>query len=172
VKQWPFMVRGDRGHLLNRWSTELRFSKRANVDAISLFDRLVELNVPFSYADELDEIYFTLLPGKHGDYMSCSIRLSTSRDSLFALDRTLIHELGHHIDNIEELSERRTILKEKRTQAKFMSDTYARTDVGEYVAVGFEVYYMGTREQRSRMRALNPKLYRAIGDIHRKYSKR
>ena len=172
MSEWPFTIGDASGCLSNRWSTELRFSRRAVVDTLALFDRMEELGVPFAYADELEEVYFTLLPGKHGDYFPCKIRLSTSRDSLSMLDRTFIHELGHHIDNVEELSERPSLVEEKRTQAKFMSDTYARTDVGEYVAVGFEVYYLGTRRERAQMREMNPKLYRTVADMHRKYRKR
>jgi hypothetical protein len=156
---------------MNRWSTTLRFSKRAKVDVITLFNRMGELGVPFSYCDELEEIYFTLLPHKHGQYAPHEIWLSTSLDSRGCIDRTLVHELGHHIDNVEELSERLPIIEEKRLQSKFMPDNYARQDVGEYIAVGFEVYYLGTREQRRKMRELNPRLYRTIGDVHRKYSK-
>ncbi len=180
MNTWPFTIDsmggqfgGPYGNLMNRWSTILRFSRRANADdALLLFDRMDELGVPFSYADELEEIYFTILPGKHGQYSPCEIQLSVTRDSRLALDRTLIHELGHHLDNVEDISERPSVIREKREGAKTMLDPYANTSVSEYVAVGFEVYYVGTRVERARMRRHNPKLYRIIADIHRKYSKR
>lgn len=172
MSRWPFIVDGEHGSLLNRWSTEIRLSRRARVDVLAIFDRMEELDVPFGYTDELDEIYFTLLPHKHGDYSPCIIRLSTSHDSLRSIDRTLVHELGHHMDAIEDLSERPSLIEEKRSSARFMSDSYARHDVGEYVAVGFEVYYLGTDEQRRKMREHNPRLYRTIREIHKKYSRR
>ena len=128
-----------------------------------------ELRVPFAYTDELDEIYFTILHRNHGDYLPSRVRLSCSRQSLDCLESTFVHELGHHIDNVEDISERDSIIEEKRTSARYMSDTYARSGVGEYVAVGFEVYYVGTREQRRRMRGLNPRLYNVISYVHRKY---
>jgi hypothetical protein len=172
VAGWNALVLEPGGcFLLNPAGTAVRFSRRASrIDFVGLLVRMEELDVPFAYTRELAEIYFTVLPGgKLGDYLDGQIRLSCGVDGIGVMDRTLVHELAHHVDELEELSERSSIVSEKRARAKFMSDVYSRTDVGEYVAVGFEVFYLGTPEQRSKMRTCNGRLYDAISRVHRKY---
>ncbi len=155
--------------LLNASYTTVRFNKRVKVDLVPLLVRMEELGVPLSFTEGLEEIYFTYLRGGHGYYLDGKIRMSCSPESVVCLDRTLVHELGHHVDEIEDLSNRQAIIDEKRLASRFMSDTYARKDVAEYVAVGFEMFYLGTPEQRAKMRKCNPKLYLAIQKIHRIY---
>lgn len=133
--------------------------------------------VPIAYTEGLKEIYFTLLPSyskgrvTSGDYDAIGkIRLSCDTTSRDSFDRNLIHELAHHVDEMEGISDRESIIEEKRTSARHIPDAYARKDVSEYVAVGFEIYYFGTRTQRGELRRQNPKLYNVIRYIHRKYS--
>lgn len=159
--------------LLNGDRTIIRFTQRAEwLDIPWLMSKMEELNVPFAYTVGLKEIYFTMLQGLDGDYKNGLIRLSIGMGSRYTLDRTFVHELAHHVDEAEDISGRESIITEKKTSAKELVDTYARKNVCEYVAVGFEVFYCGSKKERSRLRKKNPKLYNVIRYIHRKYSAR
>jgi hypothetical protein len=130
-----------------------------------------ELNVPFAYAGKVKEIYFTLMPD-HGDHKDGLIRISYTNQSREILARILIHELAHNVDDEEGLSEREDIILEKKKKARYLPDRYARKNVDEYIAIGFETYYCGTPEQKRKMKRCNPRLFGAIRYLHRKYKTR
>lgn len=156
--------------LINKTNTFIRFSDRVSIDISALLSRMEERNVPISYTEDLAEIYFTHLKDKtYGDYADNKIRLSCCVSTTNELDRTLVHELGHHIDEREDISGRTSIIKEKRTCSKFIDDRYADKNIGEYVAVGFEIYYFGTKEVKAKFKKKNPKLFNVIRYLHRKY---
>jgi hypothetical protein len=132
--------------------------------------KMEEARIPFSYTEGVEQIYFTLLRGRtHGDYSDGTIRLSCGHESRDTYASTLVHELAHHLDEEEDISGRDSIIIEKRSQARHLSDNYAQKNIGEYVAVGFEVYYFGSRDEKIRMRRKNPRLWNVIKYIHRKY---
>lgn len=164
----------DEGQLIfkNRSRTLIRLSERVSVDVIDLVAKMEGLGVPFAYTDHVKEIYFTLLIKNHGYHDSGKIQISFTEHARPILDRILVHELAHNVDWHEGISEEPAILEEKRKRARFFSDKYARTSVAEYVAVGFEVFYCGSELERERMRKLNPRLYSAISQCHRKYQSR
>ncbi len=83
-----------------------------------------------------------------------------------------MHELAHHVDEEEGISDRPGLLEEKKKKARYLPDSYAKKNLLEYVAVGFEVYYCGTREEKRKMKRCNRKLYSIIQYIHRKYKSR
>lgn len=154
--------------LKNRSRTIIRFSERASIDVVSLLTQMELLNVPFAYTNQVKEIYFTIMRD-HGDQLHDKIRISLKKNLKTQLDATLIHELAHNVDDHECISDDPKILREKKECAKFLPDQYARKDVREYVAVGFEVFYCGTQQQRSKMRKCNPILYSWILKLHKKY---
>jgi len=157
--------------LKNASRTLIRFSERCQPDIGQLMAEMEELNVPFAYADKVKEIYFTLMPD-HGDHKDGYIRISFTNQSREILGRILIHELAHNVDDEEGLSEREDIIEEKRKKARYLPDTYARKNVDEYIAIGFETYYCGTPEQKRKMKRCNPRLFGAIRYLHRKYKAR
>lgn len=153
-------------------STVISCSPKSRPDITWLMSRMEELGVPPSYTWDLDEIYFTRLAGRnHGDYCNNKIRLSVDKESWSMVDRTLVHELAHHIDDQEDITGDDALIKERKLKGRHMADSYARKNVGEYLAVGFEVYYVGTRKERGVMRAKNPVLYHTISRIHKRYRK-
>lgn len=159
--------------LLNKSRTLIRFSLRVQPDIAVLMSEMEEAGVPFTFTEGVKKIYFTHLPdGTHGDYNSGNIRLSCGHISRETYASTLVHELAHHLDEEEDISGRESIIVEKRKKARFMTDKYARKNIGEYIAVGFEVYYFGTRIERAKMRKRNPRLYNVIKYLHRKYRSR
>lgn len=156
--------------LLNKSKTTISFSKRSNADLAMIMNEMEEASVPFSYTNGVKKIYFTLLRSNtHGDYSDGNIRLSCGRNSRDMYASTFVHELAHHLDEEEDISGRDSIITEKKRKARYLTDSYARKNVGEYIAVGFEVYYFGSRDERARMRKNNPKLWNVIRHIHRKY---
>ncbi len=128
-----------------------------------------ELEVPVAYTYDLTEIYFTRIPGALGTYVDGVIKLRASANDV---DRTFIHELGHHVDEMEGCTLDDKLIREAKYRSRYMSDKYARKDVSEYFAVGFEVYYFGAPGERKKFRKLNPYLYRTIAKLHQRYSKR
>lgn len=154
--------------LKNRSRTLIKFSERACLDISSLLTQMEMLNVPFAYTDQVKEIYFTLMHD-HGDQLHDKIRISFKKDFHDQLDRTLVHELAHNVDDHEGISDDPDIVKEKRMCARYLPDVYARKAVIEYVAVGFEVFYCGTEHQKVKMKRLNPILYKWINRVHKKY---
>lgn len=163
--------------LQNRSRTLIRLSTRANVDVARVLSEIEELGVPFSYTDKLKEIYFTILPSSethvfHGDHKDGKIRVSVASEARELLVRTLVHELAHDIDDHEGISDSDEIIREKRKCARLLPDPHARKSVGEYVAIGFETYYCGTRAERSTLRLCCPRLHAAVRRVHRKYRSR
>ena len=156
--------------LLNKSGTQIYLSERTKLDIVDLMTKMEEYDIPLAYTGKLDSIHFTTFSRtKCGDYLNNVIRLNRSPIFRDVLHITLLHEIAHHVDSYEGISEREDIALEKTKCARFLSDTYARHDVLEYVAVGFEVFYFGTKEQHKKMKRLNPKLYNTIKKLHKKY---
>lgn len=159
--------------LINASDTLLSFNSKSKgkVDMAALLAKLEEANVPLSYTKGVHEIQFTLMPGLHGDYFDGKIRLSCMNQSLPIIAQTFVHELAHHVDEVEDISSSDDLMKEKKRKAKHIDDSYASKNIAEYIAVGFEVFYFGGEEERKKLRECNPKLYRTISRLHRKYSR-
>lgn len=129
-----------------------------------------ELGVPFGYTKGLQEIYFTRLRSLAGDYVDRHIRISVDQRTMEIVDKVIVHELAHHLDDQVGLSQNKKLVKEKNQKGKYMPDGYARKDVGEYLACGFEIFYCGDKKTRDRMKEKNPVLYETILSVHRKFS--
>ena len=170
---WNFVYGDEADQIYLLSGVRITCSPKAKPDITWLMSRMEELNVPPAYLAELEEIRFTRLRNRdHGDYFAGRIRLSVSKESWPNVDRTLIHELAHHVDDLDEITLDDRLDAERKRNGHHMPDQYARRNVGEYLAVGFEVYYLGTKEEKSRMRKMNPLLFRTIRNIHRRYQKR
>lgn len=158
--------------LLNKSSTKIRFSPKSNPDYASLFKKLEEKGVPLSYANDLNEIYFTRLNNAGDyDYSLSRIRISVDQRSWIIVEKVFVHELAHHIDRLNQSTDSDELIKEKKTCSHYMPDGYARKDVYEYFACGFEVYYFGSVKEKKRMKEMNPKLYSMIERLHKKYAR-
>lgn len=159
--------------LLNDTATLISFSPKAAPDISWLLSRMEEIGVPISYTRDLKNIYFTYLKGgDHGDYCNHRIRISCDKRTREIMDKVFIHEIAHHVDDMEDITSDDMLMREKKLKGKHMADSYARKNVGEYFAVGFEVYYFGTVKEKKTMRTKNPYLYKKIQSLHRKFSHR
>lgn len=163
--------------LRNGSGTIIRFSQRIDPDGVDdLMKDMRDAGVPFAFTKGLREIYFTVLRSLDGeticgDYIDGRIRLSCGRHSI-PLHHILIHELGHHVDEIEGISDRPKVIGEKRYRAHMLGKDQATEDVGEYIAIGFEVFYFGGRGARAHLSRTNPHLYNVLRYMHRKYQQR
>lgn len=173
-ESWNVIASGHDGRefvLLNKSRTIIRLSERVNIDVGAFLSKVEEAGVPISFTDGVKEIYFTFLRENRGQYLDGLVELCATETDLRKICSSFVHELGHHIDELRGMSDRKKIIEEKRKSSHLMPDSYARKNVDEYVACGFEVYYFGTRKQRGDFRRSNPKLYNAIRYVDRVHSK-
>jgi hypothetical protein len=157
--------------LLNGSATLLQFGQRVDPGVVeSLLRNLTDAGVPFAYSEGLQEVYFTYLPNRRGDYEPGHVRLSCDASG-GVLDTTFAHELGHHLDAIEKLSTRRRVVEEHETTKTLEAPAGGSSmkNIEEYVAIGFELYYFGKRGTKSRLKRENPKLFNVIQHLHQKY---
>lgn len=155
--------------LLNGDETSIRRSPAAKVDIPDVLSQLEELDVPAAYTRGLEEIYFSRhLIRRVGSYEGDVIKVTANLLKV----RVLIHELGHHIDFLEDVTLDGRLDRERKERGDLMVDPYSKKDDSEYFAVGFEVYYAGNVAEKSRMRRNNPLLWKAISRVHERYQKR
>jgi hypothetical protein len=176
---WNVSLLDDRNYvLLNEDETEVRLSKRVpQLVLAEMLSQLEEKSVPIGYTRDLESIYFTLLPPVSGalimgDYFGNNIRLSYHVMNRNSIARTFIHELGHHVDDMEAISEEFHISHERKNKKKFMKNEAAKDSDSEYVAVGFEIFYFGSDKEKKLLKRHNRKLFDAISDVHEKYKRR
>ena len=173
MRTWN-IIDGDDGTyvLLNGSDTVIRKHKNISFTVmIGLLSKMEELDVPIAYTDGIKEIYLTYLKGKlEGDLKrkERKIRIGCNNAFLNTLHETLIHELGHHVDDREDISDRNDFVREW----KKLSGSFAQYDMqsqpDEYFAHAFTEYYVNRRGMAQRY----PLMYRYSKQIHDKYSKK
>jgi len=174
MQSWNAIFVEDKEYqLLNSSLTSIKFSNASKFDLALLMSKMEERGVPLSYTSELTEIKFTQLRnGDHGDYLNGVIRLSSDKTTQSLMDKIFVHELAHHVDCTNNITDDDSILREKKKKSKYMKDKYARKDVFEYFAVGFEVFYCGTDEEKRFMKKKNPILFSVISKLHKEHCKK
>ena len=158
--------------LLNSSSTPVRCSPSSKPNISWLMSRMEELEVPIAYTNELEELYFTRIGSDHGEYCSGKIKIASDQKTKDIMDKVLVHELAHHVDDQEDITSDDKLIEEKKTHGKYMPDRYARKNIYEYFAVGFEIYYLGTDIQKKKMKRINPRLYKLIHRVHKRFSRK
>lgn len=167
---WNVLEHPD-GHyvLLNPDETVVHKSPAARVDIVDVLSQLEELGVPPGYTRDLSEIYFTThLSGAVGTHEDDVIRVVANILKV----KVLIHELGHHIDDLEDVTLDGHLTEERKESAGKLDDAYGKKNDAEYLAVGFEVFYAGNVADKRRLKKNNPLLHRTIQRIHERYQKR
>lgn len=168
MRRWKCVQKKGREYTLcEDLGIEVFLSPSSTVDVRAVVDQLNELNIPSSFAFALEEVYFTRLRNRdHGDYLKGRIRLSSNAVTQSIMGQVIVHELAHHVDELFCLSSDEKLVKEKKLRWKYLPDPYAKKDVSEYLAVGFETYYCGSLRQRVEMKQKNPVLYEIISSTH------
>lgn len=159
-------------YLMSSSKTRIKRNKRVSFDYVQIMVRLEEASVPLGYTRDLKEINFTYLPGEcEGSYRNCQLNICCKTTSLENMEKNVIHELGHHVDYLEGLSDRVDIVREWTRASSSIDDSYSWESPEEYVAVGFEIYYFGSDIEKRKLKKHNSMLFRTINDMHMKYSK-
>ena len=162
--------------LANAKRTLITFRKKLKVDIAEIMSKLEELGVPLAYADDIEEIYFTYIgSGDCGDFYRGRIRLDCSASSREEFVQTIIHELAHSVNEREFISIRDEVVKERKKYKYFLQATdrrNAKKNTSEYVSVGFELFYCGSKKDKRRLKRHSPKLYKVISQVHKKYRSR
>lgn len=160
-------IEGREYELMNGTGTRIKLSKSSKVDPVKLMDEMESLGVPAAYTRDIDLVLFTMLKGDCGDYLNGRVRISSNAETREIIAKVFVHEIAHHVDDMYDVTEDEKITKEKKMKAKYIDDPYAKKNVGEYFAVGFEVFYCGTKKEKAKMRKKNPVLYRKIAFLHK-----
>lgn len=172
MRPWALIKTGLRDgewRLFNGSATILNFNQRVSLEIVEeLMRRMNDAKVPFEYTEGLKEIYFTFLPEHRGDYEDGHIRLSCD-DELHVLQTTLVHELGHHLDEIKHISNRPKIIDESKKCLLVAPEGGKSYNTEEYIAIGFELFYFGKRGSKEKLKQENPKLYNIIKHLHKTY---
>ena len=157
--------------LMNQSLTRVEVKRRLKFDPFPLFRDLDRAGFPFAFAEGIRTVRFTVMSqGNVGIYFDGRVWVDVSYAGFGEALETFIHEVAHHIDEQEEVSAR--LGEERKKRGKFLKSKHARRSDDEYLAVGFERYYSLDRKKRSLLRQQNPKLYRTIQRLHRRYSKK
>ena len=167
----PRKNEGARLFLANSSKTIVLVNRRLTIDPREVFKKMEELGVPFRYTNGLKCINFTILKGPVGGYYySDQIDIHASSETKDHLDRFLVHEVGHHVDD-QEVASDGLESELKRHWRKLHVRISSKTE-DEYLASGFEKFYAMGSAARKEMAKTNPKLYSTIMRLHRSYRSR
>lgn len=173
--------------LLNSSKTPIVFSARiVNVDIAQILSEIEMTGIPIACSEGLKEIYFTILKEDslerdpnyklftYGDYDNedLVIRVSWGLEERKQVVETIIHEIGHHVDGIELISDYDDFISECKEKSKYLPKRFRPhplKDPCEYFAMGFEAFYVGTKEEKKLIRLNNPILWKSLLKINRKY---
>lgn len=163
-------MHGDEAGFMYLVGSETTFLFTAKTWSMNIIPKVLSdletAGVPVSYTKGVRSIKFTRIPsGRLGTYALGKINISVFANCDIPLAKLIVHELAHHLDDMEDIVSDPKLIREKKTRAKYL-DPYARRNVDEYFAVGVEEYYFGDRKKLSKN---NPVLYKKISKIHHKY---
>ena len=142
----------------------------------AFLSKMEEIYFPIDYTDGLKEVYFThLSTALEGDYDACTgkMRVGCGRKVLDRVHQVFVHEVGHHVDELEGFSDKQELIDEYETHGSIMGEEYdllggisGDYQVGEYFALGFELYH----SHRNGMNRCNsyPALFSVIDELHKR----
>jgi hypothetical protein len=156
-------------YLLNRDRTPIKFTTRVPFNMGKFLAVLEDIGFPLKYTNGIESIRFRRIKSYYGYYWGDNIDMGVlPRRSMRIYVETFIHEIAHHIDSEEDLSD--SLDDERRRRGKHIGHVEARRNNSEYFARGFEKFYSRNPKDKFRLRKRNPRLYRTIRMIHRKYA--
>jgi len=158
-------------YLLNRSRTPIKFTTKVPFSMGEFLAALENVGFPIRFTNGLELIRFRRIKNLFGLYGDNIVEIGAKpkRSSRVYIE-TFIHEVAHHVDSEEDIS--RDLDDERKSRGKHLHHDQASADNSEYFARGFERFYSPDPDDRKRLRKNNPKLYRTILRLHRKYSQR
>jgi hypothetical protein len=158
-------------YLANRSRTLVKVKKGLKFTPEQLFLQLQDVRFPLQYVEGLDAIYFTVIPKNvQGYYCDGTIWIDVSKKGIGEVLETFVHEVGHFLDDEEDLSG--TLSEERKKRHRYLDDPNAKKDDGEYLATGFERFYSEDRKDRKALKRHNPKLHHIINALHRSFKRK
>jgi hypothetical protein len=145
----------------------VRMCANCKLDMNDVVAELIKHGVPARFIEGVREITFTSLPKRSaGDFLSGMMRFSYGREHWSYLPNVFVHEMAHNLDDVHGFSKNKKLVREFKSRAKFLSDGYAKKNIGEYIAVGFETFYFGTGEEVKTLVEKNPVLWKLCREAH------
>lgn len=174
MEHWNVAVcrEGDADYfLLNKTKTLVKVHGGArNFDMGEVLAELEEIGFPLQFTEGIRIINFTYIRRKNylGQYGDDEVEVDIKKcRSLDDIVSSFVHEVGHHVDSEEDMSD--GLAPERRKHAKKVMDPYAGKDDSEYFARGFEWFYTGGPNCRRAIRRGCKQLYRRILRLHKTF---
>lgn len=178
MERWSIIVCDDgRGgmelYLHNRSRTPIRVGRGVRIDVPHFLSELRRVEFPLAFTEGIELIQFRKIKGCFGQYDDGVIDIGFKpRRKMKVILETFVHEVAHHLDFDREMGVSKALDGERRLRGRYLEHAEARRDTEEYFARGFEKFYSGDASLKRRLRERNPRLYRLISRLHRKYRRR
>jgi hypothetical protein len=176
MEKWRLIRRRNRGgpqyYLDNRAQTLVWTSPTSkSFDILAIFHMLEEVGFPLRFMNKIKRVNFQRLRDRaFGEYYDGELWIDTRRKHrLSTLIDTFVHEVAHNIDEEYDFSNH---LTEERKQKGTRIHKIAGQSDEEYFARGFERFYSMNPNKKAALKKRNPKLYKRIAAIHRKFKSR
>lgn len=165
---------GAKYYLANKSRTVITIAGRArNFDLERLLTQLREVGFPLRFTNGLQQINFSILEkGTFGEYVDDEIWVDVRKKHRFkTLVETFVHEVAHHVDCTPVRTVSYELHNERKRRGQRIHNVAQRSD-DEYFARGFERFYSIDPQDKRDLRKNNPRLYREISRLHRRYKSR
>lgn len=173
MERWKLIHRRNRGgaqfYIDNRAKTLIWKSPTSKTfDIFTLFQKLEEVGFPVRFMNKIKRVNFQRLRCKaFGEYYDGELWIDTRRKHrLSTVVDTFVHEVAHNLDEEYDFSNN---LTEERKQKGSRIHRIAGESDDEYFARGFERFYSINANKKAALKKRNPKLYKRIAAIHRKF---
>lgn len=158
-------------YLMNRNRTPIKFTTHVPFNMGEFLSILEDVKFPLKYTNGIELVQFRRMKNAYGMYYDNVVEMGAKpKRSMRMYIETFIHEVAHHIDSENDYSH--DLGDERRRRGRSLGHDEATKSNAEYFARGFERFYSPNPDDRKKLRQKNPKLFRTIARIHRKYTQR
>lgn len=156
-------------YLLNKNRTPIKFTTRVPFNMGEFLSILEDIKFPLKYTTGVELIRFRRMKNFYGMYSDNIVEIGAKpKRTMRMYVETFVHEIAHHIDSEDDFSS--DLGEERRKKAHSLVHYEAQRNNSEYFARGFERFYSQDPQDKKRLKIRNPKLYRTIARLHKKYS--
>lgn len=170
---WNYFQDGRRLFLCNESKTILKKHKGIDLRKIDfIFESLNYSKFPILFTEGLKSIHFTYLKhGLQGDYdWEGNIRIGLNK--VYDPSRTLIHEIGHFLDQRHNIMNQDNLIKEWEDHAYIFNHPDINREPCEFFAMTFENFYMPENKNINNFfMDVIPRTYFEVTDVFEKQYK-